>query len=75
MKVSRERKVRGGNVKVQIHASNVMITAFNLEDKYRKNKLSPTLEAEPISKGKEDESKKCNRKVSKKKKSRKKEEE
>jgi large subunit ribosomal protein L24 len=67
-------KVRGGNVKVQIHASNVMITAFNLDDKYRKNKLSPTLEAEPISKEKKDESKKYNRKVSKKKKNRKKEE-
>lgn len=67
-------KVRGGNVKVQIHASNVMITAFNLDDKYRKNKLSPTLEAEPSSKEKKDESKKYNRKVSKKKKNRKKEE-
>jgi large subunit ribosomal protein L24 len=67
-------KVRGGNVKVQIHASNVMITAFNLDDKYRKNKLSPTLEAEPISKEKKDESEKYNRKVSKKKKNRKKEE-
>jgi large subunit ribosomal protein L24 len=67
-------KVRGGNVKVQIHASNVMIIAFNLDDKYRKNKLSPTLEAEPISKEKKDESEKYNRKVSKKKKNRKKEE-
>jgi large subunit ribosomal protein L24 len=67
-------KVRGGNVKVQIHASNVMIIAFNLDDKYRKNRLSPTLEAEPISKEKKDESEKYNRKVSKKKKNRKKEE-
>jgi large subunit ribosomal protein L24 len=67
-------KVRGGNVKVQIHASNVMLTAFNLDDKYRKNKLSPTLGAEPISKEKKDESEKYNRKVSKKKKNRKKEE-
>ncbi|HEX7032493.1 MAG TPA: 50S ribosomal protein L24 [Nitrososphaera sp.] len=32
-------KVRGGQVKVPIHASNVMITALNLEDKFRANKL------------------------------------
>ncbi len=36
--VQRE-KVRGGNVKVQIHASNVMITALNLDDKFRDNIL------------------------------------
>src|SRR6266498_1690423 len=32
-------KIRGGNVKVQIHASNVMITTLNLDDKYRQTKL------------------------------------
>jgi len=32
-------KVRGGQVKVPIHASNVRITALNLEDKHRANKL------------------------------------
>ncbi|WP_148681180.1 50S ribosomal protein L24 [Candidatus Nitrososphaera gargensis] len=32
-------KIRGGQVKVPIHASNVKITALNLEDKYRSNKL------------------------------------
>ena len=32
-------KIRGGQVKVPIHASNVRITALNLEDKYRSNKL------------------------------------
>lgn len=32
-------KIRGGQVKVPIHASNVMITALNLEDKRRANKL------------------------------------
>jgi large subunit ribosomal protein L24 len=32
-------KIRGGNVKVQIHASNVMITTLNLDDKYRQIKL------------------------------------
>jgi large subunit ribosomal protein L24 len=71
--VQRE-KVRGGNVKVQIHASNVMIMGFNLDDKYRQNKLSVTLEAKPIDEEQTGVSKKYNRKVSKKKKNRKKEE-
>jgi large subunit ribosomal protein L24 len=41
--VQRE-KIRGGNVKVQIHASNVKIIAFNLDDKYRQSKLRENLE-------------------------------
>ena len=36
--VQRE-KIKGGNVKVQIHASDVTITSFNLQDKYRQTKL------------------------------------
>jgi large subunit ribosomal protein L24 len=32
-------KIRGGQVKVPIHASNVKITALNLEDKRRSSKL------------------------------------
>jgi large subunit ribosomal protein L24 len=32
-------KVRGGNVKVQIHASNVIISSLNVEDKYRKDRI------------------------------------
>ena len=32
--VQRE-KIKGGNVKVQIHASNVTIVGLNLQDKYR----------------------------------------
>jgi large subunit ribosomal protein L24 len=32
-------KIRGGQVKVPIHASNVKITALKLEDKRRSNKL------------------------------------
>jgi large subunit ribosomal protein L24 len=32
-------KVRGGNVKVRIHPSNVMITNMNLDDKYRQERL------------------------------------
>ena len=36
--VQRE-KIRGGQVKVPIHASKVMITNLNLEDKYRSKKI------------------------------------
>jgi large subunit ribosomal protein L24 len=36
--VQRE-KVRGGNVKVQIHASNVRISGLNIDDKYRQNNI------------------------------------
>lgn len=32
-------KIRGGQVKVPIHASNVKITGLNLEDKYRSSTL------------------------------------
>ena len=32
-------KVRGGNVKVRIHSSNVLITNLNLDDKYRQENL------------------------------------
>jgi large subunit ribosomal protein L24 len=32
-------KVRGGNVKVRIHSSKVMITNMNLDDKYRRERL------------------------------------
>lgn len=32
-------KVRGGNVKVQINTSNVMITSLDLDDKYRQSIL------------------------------------
>jgi large subunit ribosomal protein L24 len=36
--VQRE-KIKGGNVKVQIHASDVTIMSFNLQDTYRQTKL------------------------------------
>jgi len=36
--VQRE-KIKGGNVKVQIHASNVTILSLNLQDKYRQTKI------------------------------------
>ncbi len=32
-------KVRGGNVKVQIHASNVIVTSLHLDDKRRQTRL------------------------------------
>jgi large subunit ribosomal protein L24 len=35
----RREKIRGGQVKVPIHASNVMITNVKSDDKYRSNKL------------------------------------
>lgn len=36
--VQRE-KIKGGQVKVQIHASNVVISSLKLDDDYRKNKI------------------------------------
>ena len=36
--VQRE-KIKGGNVKVLIHASNVIISSLNMDDNYRKNKI------------------------------------
>jgi len=35
-------KVRGGQVKVPIHASNVMVIGLNLDDRYRSRKLQGT---------------------------------
>src|SRR6476620_7244475 len=36
--VQRE-KIKGGQVKVQIHSSNVVISSLKLDDGYRKNKI------------------------------------
>ncbi len=36
--VQRE-KVKGGNVKVQIHSSNVRVSGLNLDDKYRQDRV------------------------------------
>jgi len=36
--VTRE-KISGGNIPIKIHASNVMITSLNIDDKWRKKKL------------------------------------
>jgi len=35
----RREKIRGGQVKVPIHASKVMLINLNLDDKYRSNKF------------------------------------
>ena len=44
--VQRE-KIKGGNVKVQIHASDVTIMSFNLQDKYRQTKLQSNPDSRP----------------------------
>ncbi len=36
--VQRE-KIKGGQVKVQIHSSNVILSSLKLDDNYRKNKI------------------------------------
>jgi len=35
----KREKLKGGNVDIYIHSSNVIITALNLEDKWRQNRL------------------------------------
>lgn len=35
----KREKLKGGNVDIYIHASNVMITGLNLDDKWRQNRL------------------------------------
>ena len=35
----KREKLKGGNVDLYIHTSNLMITSLNLEDKWRQNKL------------------------------------
>jgi large subunit ribosomal protein L24 len=35
----KREKLKGGNVDIYIHTSNVMITGMNLDDKWRQNKL------------------------------------
>jgi large subunit ribosomal protein L24 len=43
--VQRE-KVRGGNVKVQIHASNVLVMSLHLDDKRRQTRLQTIAKSE-----------------------------
>src|SRR5215208_1974086 len=44
--VQRE-KIRGGQVKVPIHSSNVMVISLNLDDSYRSSKLREQLRQSP----------------------------
>lgn len=41
-------KIRGGQVKVPIHSSKVMVIALNLDDKYRSNKLQRRTKTESV---------------------------
>jgi large subunit ribosomal protein L24 len=60
-------KIRGGQVKVPIHASNVKITALNLQDKRRSNKLQDEGKPETAEKNEEKAEKEMTKKVAKKK--------
>lgn len=46
-------KIRGGQVKVPIHASNVMVTSLKTDDKYRSAMLSGQKAAAPAAKAEE----------------------
>ena len=46
-------KVKGGNVKVQIHASNVMITGLNFDDKLRQKLVEKSSNPARIQKSKD----------------------
>jgi large subunit ribosomal protein L24 len=39
-------KIRGGQVKVPIHSSNVMVISLNLDDNYRSQKLQGATKGE-----------------------------
>jgi large subunit ribosomal protein L24 len=59
-------KVKGGNVKVQIHASNVIITGLNFDDSRRKKSMEKTKDSSNLQKAKESSTKiKAKRKGSK----------
>jgi large subunit ribosomal protein L24 len=59
-------KIRGGQVKVPIHASNVKITTLNLQDKRRSNKLQGGGKSEAAEKKEEKVEKETTKKVAKK---------
>ena len=53
----RREKIRGGQVKVPIHASKVMLINLNLDDKYRSNKfqgIEPKEQKEEVPEKKEE---------------------
>ena len=47
-------KIRGGQVKVPIHSSNVMVISLNLDDDYRSRKLQGVTKSESASSEKEE---------------------
>ena len=47
-------KIRGGQVKVPIHSSNVMVISLNLNDNYRSRKLQEATKSESASSEKEE---------------------
>lgn len=53
----KREKLKGGNVDLYIHTSNLMITSLNLEDKWRQNRLEgqkiKTLKEKPMESQKE----------------------
>src|SRR3712207_4786796 len=51
-------KIRGGQVKVPIHSSNVMVISLNLDDDYRSSKLQGTTKEEPAGSSEKREGKK-----------------
>ena len=54
--VQRE-KIRGGQVKVPIHSSNVMVISLNLDDSYRSSKFQGATKAEPAASSEKKEEK------------------
>lgn len=53
----KREKLKGGNVDLYIHTSNLMITGLNLEDKWRQNRLegqkTKTVKEKPVESAKE----------------------
>ena len=61
--VQRE-KIRGGNVKVQVHASNVQIISLNTDDHYRINGITKSKDEDTnIKKGKDTKKSAVNREL------------
>ena len=53
----KREKLKGGNVDLYIHTSNVMITGLNLEDKWRQSRLEGQKTKTPSEKPKEEKEK------------------
>ncbi|HSD04313.1 MAG TPA: 50S ribosomal protein L24 [Nitrosopumilaceae archaeon] len=50
----KREKLKGGNIDIFIHTSNVMITDMNLDDKWRQNRLAGQATKTPTEKPKEE---------------------